>query len=379
MSKTLGITAGYSNARTMTFKYEQVLEDHINLDDLDQYLSTCSFRLDGTTVTNALIDDAVFVITSTLKTTRLTVNATGESGRKIGLDVPLVSGIASGTLSVDTSRATEGTSPTRAPNRSCSAFRPSKSSPTTTTATRHYRQWTRCSPVPWRLEPPADRPQTGHEVDAQIGGVLPNERRRSQRRNRRRLAEYPVVTMNNWAVVIGVNRYASARLNLKGAVRDALAVAAYLTEGPTPLVEGARLRLLLSRTDDSPNPPGAFDVVEASRKNIVATMNIVTKPEGRLLVHFSGHGLMAPGLTGGEAILPTDYDAADPVQSIQIDGIRDYLRRPATSTNSSFSSMPVATPRSKGISTSDRFPRRRIRNGCARKSSSSCSVPPCAA
>jgi hypothetical protein len=106
---TLGITAAYSNAKSLTFKFEQVLEDHVDVDRLDQYLSTCSFRLDGRSVTNALIDDAVFVITSTLKATKFTVNAKGDSGQKIGLDVPVVSGIASGTLNVETSRATEGT------------------------------------------------------------------------------------------------------------------------------------------------------------------------------------------------------------------------------------------------------------------------------
>jgi hypothetical protein len=106
---TLGITAAYSKAKSLTFKYENVLEDHIDVDRLDQYLTTCSFRLDGHATVNALIDDAVFVITSTLKTNKFTINATGEGGNTIGLDVPVVNGIASGTLKVETSRATEGT------------------------------------------------------------------------------------------------------------------------------------------------------------------------------------------------------------------------------------------------------------------------------
>src|SRR5262249_51344172 len=133
--------------------------------------------------------------------------------------------------------------------------------------------------------------------------------------------------MANWAVVIGVDRYVSPHLNLKGAVRDAIAMAQCLTQGQAPIVERARLKLLLSRTDSSPDPPAGFDVVEASRRNIIAAFrDLVTKTAGRLFVHFSGHGLVAPGLNGGEAILPTEYAADDTVQSVQLEGIRDFLR-----------------------------------------------------
>lgn len=106
---TLGITAGYGQAKTVTFKYEDVLEDHVGVDRLDQYLSTCSFRADQKTVTDALIDDAVYVVTSTIKTHKFTVNAQGEGGVKVGLDVPAISGIASGKLKVDLAKANEGT------------------------------------------------------------------------------------------------------------------------------------------------------------------------------------------------------------------------------------------------------------------------------
>lgn len=106
---TLGISAGFSKAKTMTFTYENVLEDNVPVDKLDQFLSTCSFRLDGTAVVDALIDDAVFVITSTLKTTKFTINAKGDGGVKIGLDVPVLSGAISGSLKVDLTKALEGT------------------------------------------------------------------------------------------------------------------------------------------------------------------------------------------------------------------------------------------------------------------------------
>jgi hypothetical protein len=106
---TLGISAGFTRAKTLTFKYEDVLEDNVAVDRLDQYLTTCSFRTDGSTVVDALIDDAVFVITSTLKTKKFSINAKGDSGTTVGLEVPVLNGMASGSLKVDATRATEGT------------------------------------------------------------------------------------------------------------------------------------------------------------------------------------------------------------------------------------------------------------------------------
>jgi hypothetical protein len=107
--KTLGVSLGFERAKTMTFKFADVLEDHCDVDQLDQYLTTCTFRPDMTSVSNALIDDEVYVITSTIKTKKFTINAKGDSGTKVGLDVPVISGVASGTLKVDATRATEGT------------------------------------------------------------------------------------------------------------------------------------------------------------------------------------------------------------------------------------------------------------------------------
>lgn len=136
--------------------------------------------------------------------------------------------------------------------------------------------------------------------------------------------------MPNWAVVIGVDKYAAPSLNLKGAVRDALHMAEFLTGGDEPLVEPARLKLLLSSTDDSPKVPaslGAVSLLPATLANIVeAFSDVAKKPSGKLFVHFSGHGLMAPGITGGEAILPEDYQPSLPIFSIRLDGIRDFLR-----------------------------------------------------
>jgi Caspase domain len=137
----------------------------------------------------------------------------------------------------------------------------------------------------------------------------------------------------NWAIVIGIDRYAdAAHLNLKGGVRDALAMADFLTGAPRPLVEPTRLRLLLSSTASSPSPSTLLSGVameEANRINVCNAIKDVARKQpdgGRLFVHFSGHGLVGPGLNGGDAILPSDYHPDDPVRSISLEGIRDFLR-----------------------------------------------------
>jgi len=123
--------------------------------------------------------------------------------------------------------------------------------------------------------------------------------------------------------VVGVDKYAAPHLNLKGAVRDAISVAEYLLEGPDPIVDYINhLKLLLSRTDASPTPPPSLPALPATMANIVnAIQDITRKPGERLYMHFSGHGLMAPCLTGGEAIRPEEYLPAMPVFSLSLNGI----------------------------------------------------------
>ena len=104
----LALTAGYSKAKSITFTFTGVMEDHIALDLLDGYLSTASIKPDQHAVTNALIDDEVYVITSTIKTTKFTVNAKGDGGVKVDLAVPVIQEIASGSLKVDVAKSTEG-------------------------------------------------------------------------------------------------------------------------------------------------------------------------------------------------------------------------------------------------------------------------------
>lgn len=106
---TLDLSLGFREARSMVFKFGDVREDHVELDRLDQFLSTAAIRSDQRAVIDALIDDDVYVITSTLKSTRFSVTVKNEHGRRTALDIPVIHKVAGGDLDVDTNRADEGT------------------------------------------------------------------------------------------------------------------------------------------------------------------------------------------------------------------------------------------------------------------------------
>ncbi len=136
--------------------------------------------------------------------------------------------------------------------------------------------------------------------------------------------------MADWALVVGIDKYAEPRLCLKGAVRDALAMAAWLTGAGRGGVAARRLHLLLSRADWSPEPPPGLEHREATLEKIVwAVRDLAGKaagPDDRLYVHISCHGLSATGLLGGDAILPSDFKTAAPTLSLQVQGLLDYLK-----------------------------------------------------
>jgi len=105
----LGLSTAFGKGKSITFKFENVLEDHSDVDLLDQFLSTAAIKPDQKTVTTALLEDEVYVITSTIKTNKFTVNAAGDNNVKVALDVPVIQQAVSGNLKIETGKAVEGT------------------------------------------------------------------------------------------------------------------------------------------------------------------------------------------------------------------------------------------------------------------------------
>jgi len=104
----LGPKVGFGNATNLVVKFENVTEDHIDINLLDQFLTTASLRTDQTGLNNALRDNRVYVVNSTIKTNEFGIKATADSNAEVSLDIPAISQVASGKLSVDVSKAREG-------------------------------------------------------------------------------------------------------------------------------------------------------------------------------------------------------------------------------------------------------------------------------
>lgn len=105
----LGVKAGYQRARTLQFAFSTVLSDSVRPLDLGNYL-----KAGEVDEANLILEQYVlgrgrlFVLTRTVKTNRLTVQAESSSGAPATLDVPAISGVASGSLKIDVAEQAMG-------------------------------------------------------------------------------------------------------------------------------------------------------------------------------------------------------------------------------------------------------------------------------
>ena len=132
--------------------------------------------------------------------------------------------------------------------------------------------------------------------------------------------------MENWAIVIGVNKYSRSQFNLKGAVNDALLMREWLLDPKGGNVPEGKLFLLLSEQSDSRIPNTRL----ASTKGIIESVQqMVSLSRGkgkRLYFYYSGHGLSKPGLVNEDAIIPADFDPALPnFGTLSIPSITQYF------------------------------------------------------
>ena len=97
----LGLQAGFQKAKTVTFTYTAVTEDSIDVLALERFVKavTISEHVPSGTI-DKLIDDEVYVITSVLKTQKLSVAAQSDTGQNVALDVPVIQQAVGGSLKV---------------------------------------------------------------------------------------------------------------------------------------------------------------------------------------------------------------------------------------------------------------------------------------
>ena len=97
----LGLDAGFNKARTITFQFAGVMEDAVDVLALEKFVKAgrISPHIPAGTL-EKLLDDEVYVITSVLKTKKILVNAQGDHGANVKVDVPVVQQAVGGKLTV---------------------------------------------------------------------------------------------------------------------------------------------------------------------------------------------------------------------------------------------------------------------------------------
>lgn len=137
--------------------------------------------------------------------------------------------------------------------------------------------------------------------------------------------------MPHHALVIGVDAYKLPGASLKGAVRDALAMRAWLADPAGGNVPEANIRLLLSRSATSPNTTANFR--EATLDEIFLAIGGSLKAAGgsgdRFYFYFAGHGLTAPGDFDHDTLLPGDFLPALFFKSITVESILEAFKASA--------------------------------------------------
>jgi len=101
-----GLDLAYNKAKTVTFEFTGLLSDTINLTDLDQFLTTASEDLTSRHLQELLEADAVYCVVATLKSNSFSVDAAGEKGVKVKVDVPVIKQAVGANVTVDGSGST---------------------------------------------------------------------------------------------------------------------------------------------------------------------------------------------------------------------------------------------------------------------------------
>jgi hypothetical protein len=96
----LGIDAQFQKAASIAFQFENVIENHIDVIELDKYLGDADVNPASRYVARLLEVDAIYVVTSTIKSNTIKVDAKDSAGQSIGVSIPAIEGIVGGNVKV---------------------------------------------------------------------------------------------------------------------------------------------------------------------------------------------------------------------------------------------------------------------------------------
>ncbi len=135
--------------------------------------------------------------------------------------------------------------------------------------------------------------------------------------------------MANWAVVIGINKYRSEQMSLRGAVRDALTMREWLIDPAGGKVPEANVLTALSPRDGE--DVRGVEARGASRDDITdLILELIERSGGvgdRLFVYYAGHGLTARvNFSDENALLASDFTVAHSDNSFTLRSLFEYLQ-----------------------------------------------------
>ena len=96
----LGLDVTYKTAKSASFEFQDVYEDSIEVLSLDKYLTDADISPFATHAARLLEADDLFVITSTIKSSKFTVEAQKSDGAALEVEVPEIQKIVGGTVKV---------------------------------------------------------------------------------------------------------------------------------------------------------------------------------------------------------------------------------------------------------------------------------------
>jgi hypothetical protein len=132
----------------------------------------------------------------------------------------------------------------------------------------------------------------------------------------------------NWAIVIGVDEYGDEKMQLSGAVADAVRFRDWVCAPEGGNVPASNLRLLLGRRADDPDRNEA-DVVPTKDNIVTAINDVVTAgAEGatHLFFYFAGHGITARVANRDEGALVTPgFDEVHTDHSLALRSLTEHF------------------------------------------------------
>ncbi|HKG08075.1 MAG TPA: hypothetical protein VKB19_16545 [Pedobacter sp.] len=101
MGGNLGIDAQYTNAKTITFEFQDVKSDSVDIIKLDMYLNDADIDPLSKQVRALLESDDIFIITSVIKSNKISVEGTKKDNSGLKVDVPVVKEIVGGKINIE--------------------------------------------------------------------------------------------------------------------------------------------------------------------------------------------------------------------------------------------------------------------------------------